>query len=94
MNQNILTPAVLQYCPEVPLPRRPVFDSIQNTHMVPPGQLCNKVMHNRFFRSGLGQGANILQDSGAKALGAEKLILEIVGQPVDYPGGLGSLMCF
>jgi hypothetical protein len=93
MNQNILTPAVLQYCPEVPLPRRPVFDSIQNTDIVPPGQLCNKLLHNCFFRPGLGQGTHVLEASGAEALDARKLILEIMGKPVDNPGTptLGSL---
>jgi hypothetical protein len=49
MDQNILTPAVLQRRPEIPLPRRPILDAIQNAHVVPPGQLCNKLLHNLFL---------------------------------------------
>jgi hypothetical protein len=93
MDQNILTPAVLQRRPEIPLPRRPILDAIQNAHVVPPGQLCNKLLHNCFFWPGLRQGAHILQISGAEALDVGKLILEIMGQPVDHTGtpNLGSL---
>jgi hypothetical protein len=50
MNQDILTPAVLQRCPEIPLPRRPVLDPVQNTHIVPPGQL--KSAKNKIWSAG------------------------------------------
>jgi hypothetical protein len=86
MNQDILTPAVLQRCPEIPLPRRPVLDSVQNPHIVPPGQLCNKLLHNWFLRPGLCQGTHVLEASGAEALDARKLVLQIMGKPVDNPG--------
>src|ERR1700723_1704976 len=93
MNQDILTPAVLQRCPEMPLPRRPVLDSVQNAHIVTPGQLCNKLLHNWFLRPGLCQGPHVLETSRAEALDAGKLILQIMGKPVDNPGTppLGSL---
>jgi hypothetical protein len=86
MNQDILTPTVLEGCPEIPLPRRPVLDSVQNAHIVPPGQLCNKLLHNWFLRPGLCQGTHVLEASGAEALDAGKLILQIMGKPVDNPG--------
>jgi hypothetical protein len=67
-------------------PRRPVLDSVQNAHIVPPGQLCNKLLHNWFLRPGLFQGTHVLEASGAEALDARKLVLEIMGKPVDNPG--------
>ena len=88
MNQDILTPAVLQRRPEIPLPRRPVLDSVKNAHIVPPGQLCNKLLHNWFLRPGLCQGTHVLEASGAAALDGRKLVLEITGKPVDNPGTL------
>jgi hypothetical protein len=93
MNQDVLTPAMLQRCPEIPLPRRPVLDSVQNAHIVPPRQLCNKLLHNWFIRPSLGQSTHVLEASRAEALDARKLILEIMGKPVDNPGTptLGSL---
>ena len=92
MNQDILTPAMLQRCPEIPLPRRPVLDSVQNPHIVPPGQLCNKLLHNWFLRPGLGQSTHVLEASRAEPLDARKLILEIMGKPVDNLGT--PTLCF
>ena len=86
MNQDVLAPAVLQRCPEIPLPRRPVLDSVQNAYIVPPGQLCNKLLHNWFLRPGLCQGTHVFEASGAEALDARKLVLQIMGKPVYDPG--------
>jgi hypothetical protein len=43
-------------------------------------------LHNWFLRPGLCQGTHVLQASGAEALDARKLVLEIMGEPVDNPG--------
>ena len=72
MNQDILTPAVFERCPEIPLPRRPVLDPVQNPQIVPPGQLCNKLLHNCLFRPGLSQGTHVLEVSGAEAFDCQE----------------------
>lgn len=69
-----------------PLPGRPVLDSVKNAHIVLPGQLCNKLLHNWFLRPGLCQGTHVFEASGAEALDARKLVLQIMGKPVDNPG--------
>ena len=58
-----------------------------------PGQLCNKLLHNCFLRPSLSQSPHVLQASRAEPLDARKLILAIMGQPVDHPRSptLGSL---
>jgi len=60
---------------------------------VSPGQLCNKLLHNCFLRPSLSQSPHVLQASRAEPLDARKLILAIMGQPVDHPRSptLGSL---
>jgi hypothetical protein len=43
-------------------------------------------LHNWLLRPGLCQGTHVLEASGAEALDARKLVLEITGKPVDNPG--------
>jgi len=50
---------------------------------VAPGQLCNKLLHNRLLGPRLGERAHIFKVAQPEALDAREPGLEIMGQPVD-----------
>jgi hypothetical protein len=52
--------------------------------VVPPGQLCSKLLHNWLLRSGLGKRSPIyFRLPGADAFDTGKLRLQVLRQPVD-----------
>ena len=53
VHENVTTPAVLHCRPNVPLSLYGIFDIVQNTDIVTPGDLCNKLLHKFGVRVGL-----------------------------------------
>jgi hypothetical protein len=93
VDEDILTPPVLERRMEIPLPGWSVLDPVENSKIVSPGQLCNELLHNWLVWRGFSQRSHILKAPQAEALDPRELVLEIVGQSVDHPGppSLGPL---
>ena len=54
VDEDILTPPVLERRPEIPLPGWSVFNPVENSKIVSPGQLCNELLHNWLLRPRFG----------------------------------------
>jgi hypothetical protein len=46
MHQEVAAPPMFDSCLDVPFPSRLVFEAVQQDHVVAPGQLCSKLLHN------------------------------------------------
>ena len=80
---DVPTPAALHRLPNVPLPLRVIFDSIQNSDLVPLGQLCNNLLHKFLVRIGLRKGTHILQVPGPKSAHFRKGAAQVLREPID-----------
>jgi hypothetical protein len=83
MDQDIAAPPMLDRCLEVPFPSRLICEAVEQNHMVPPGQLCSKLLHNWLLGPGPGERPHIFETARAEALDPGKLRLQILGQPID-----------
>jgi hypothetical protein len=68
---------------KIPLSRGAVLDPVQNAHIVPPGQLCNKLLHNVSSGLGLGQRTHVAEVPRAEPFDSRRLSLQIPSEPVD-----------
>jgi hypothetical protein len=67
MDQDIAAPPMLDRCLEVPFRCGLVFEAVEQDHVVPPGQLCSKLLHNWLLDPGLGERPHVFETSWAEA---------------------------
>jgi len=79
-DQDILTPAIFERGPQVPLSGGTILDPVQNPQIVPPGQFGSERLQNCFLRPRLGQSAHVTEVSGAEAFDSGELGLQITRQ--------------
>ena len=70
-------------CLDVPFPSRLVFEAVQQDHVVAPGQLCSKLLHNWLLGPGFGERPHVFETARAEALDPGKLRLQILCQAID-----------
>jgi hypothetical protein len=55
-----------------------ILNSVQQNHVVAPGQKCSNLLHYLLFRPRFGKRPHILETSRAEALDSRELDLQIV----------------
>src|SRR5579863_9566697 len=76
-NQDILTPAVFERGPQVPLSGRTILDPVQNPQIVAPRQFGNERLQNLLLRPSLGQSAHVPEVPGAETFDSWELSLQV-----------------
>ena len=85
-DQDISAPAVFDRSAEIPLSFDRGFQPVEQDHMMTPGQLCSKLLHNWLVGPGRGKRPHVLEASCAETLDAGKLSLQVMCQPLDNLG--------
>jgi hypothetical protein len=94
VNQDVAAPAVLDGGPGVPAARFGIGDLLQESDLVPPGQLCKDDLHEVMVWPGRGEGPHVFEVPGGPAGNAGKLAPQIASQMVDHPGSpAGGIAC-
>ena len=83
MGKNVAAPSVFDGRPQIPFPALAVFETVEQDHVMSPGQFCSK-LHNLGVRPSLGEGTHVAQIPEAEALHAGKFRSEILGQAVHH----------
>jgi hypothetical protein len=68
MDEHVPTPAKLDCGTDVPLSIGWTFHLIENSDIVSPRDLCNKLLHKLLIRPSLGKRADVLKVPGGEAL--------------------------
>jgi len=75
--QDILTPAVFEGGPEIPLSRGPVLDPVKTPQIVALVQFGNERLQNLQLRPRLGQSAHVQEVPGAETFDSRELSLQV-----------------
>lgn len=84
MDEDILTPAILDSYLQVPFSSGTILDAVQQARLVAPQQFCNKLLQNCGIWPCLGKGPHVTQISRTEPLNARKLSPKVLSQPIDH----------
>ena len=71
--------------PSICMARRMVFCLFDQSHIVAPGQFCNKLLHNWLIRPSFGKSFHIAQVARREAAYFWECGVKILGEPLDDP---------
>ena len=84
MNQHAAAPTVLYRLAQVLLALLRVAYRVQEPHVMPPGNLCNNLLHKLFVRVGLGKSAHVLEVARRESLQLGERVKKVRSQPVYH----------
>ena len=85
MDKDVSRPATLDSLPDIPVSFRGGLDHFENPHVVPPGQLCDGLLHKLLIGVGFGESPHIFEVSRAKPSHPRKSLEQVMSQPSRPP---------